>query len=91
MHSQTAVLVNEGRMVLLLLGGVFWWVFWCVFWACLFVVVRSFIKDSLTAFYVRLYNIGCKSERRNPLPPLHVLLFSFSSEASYIRTIAQTG
>ena len=47
-------------------------------------------------FYLRLYGVGhmvqdhSDSERGNPLPPLHGLLFSISSNIYFICTIPQT-
>ena len=46
---------------------------------------------------LRLYGVGhmvkdhSDSQRGNPLPPLHGLLFSISSKGSFICTIPQTG
>ena len=54
-------------------------------------------NDALITFYLRLYcvrhmvNDHSDSERGNPLPPLHRLLFSISSKGSFICTIPQTG
>ena len=47
--------------------------------------------------YLRLYGVGhtvkdhSDSERGNPLPPLHGLLFPISSKGSFICTLPQTG
>ena len=50
-------------------------------------------NDALNTFYLRLYGAEhmvmdhSDSERRNPLPPLHWLLFPISSKGSFICTI----
>ena len=54
------------------------------------------LNDALNTFYLRLYGFKhmvkdrSDSERRNPLLP-HGLLFSISSNGSFICTIPQTG
>ena len=54
-------------------------------------------NDTLNTFYLWLYGVRhmvkdySDSERGNPLPPLHGLLFSISSKGSFICTIPQTG
>ena len=53
-------------------------------------------NDALNTFYLRLYGVRhmvndhSDSERGNPLPS-HGLLFSYSSNGSFIATIPQTG
>ena len=53
-------------------------------------------NDALNIFYLRLYGVRhivkeySSSERGKSLPP-HGLLFSISSEGSFICTIPQTG
>ena len=53
-------------------------------------------NDALNTFYLRLYGVRymvkdhSDSERGNPLPPPHGLLFYFSSKGSFICTIPQT-
>ena len=48
--------------------------------------------DALNTFYLRLYSVehlvkdNSDSERGNPLPPLHGLLFPISSKGSFICT-----
>ena len=48
------------------------------------------VNDALNTFYSRLYGVrhmvkdNWDSERGNPLPPLHGLLFSTSSKGSYM-------
>ena len=50
-------------------------------------------NDALNTFYLRLYSAGhmvkdhSESERGNPLPPLHGLLFPISSKGCFICTI----
>ena len=50
-------------------------------------------NDALNTFYLRLYGVGhmvmchSDSERGNPLPPLHGLIFPVSSKGSFICTI----
>ena len=52
-------------------------------------------NDALNTFCLRLYDDGNvvkhdpDSERRNPLPPLHRLLFPISSKGSFMYTILQ--
>ena len=54
-------------------------------------------NDALNTFYLRLYLFRYMvkdhsgSERGNPLPPLHWLLFSISSKGYFICIIPQTG
>ena len=54
-------------------------------------------NDALNTFYLRLYGVRhmvkdhSNSERGNPLPPLHGLLFSITSKGYFICTIPQTG
>ena len=53
-------------------------------------------NDALKTFYLRLYGAmhmvkdHSDSERGNPLPPLHGLLFPFSSKGSFICITPQT-
>ena len=53
---------------------------------------NGLFNDALNTFYLRLYGVGhmvkdhSDSERGNPLPPLHGLLFPFSSMGSFICT-----
>ena len=54
------------------------------------------LNDALNTFYLRLYggnivNNHSDSERRNPLPLRHGLLFPISSKESFIYTIPQLG
>ena len=50
-------------------------------------------NDALNTFYLRLYGVGhmvkdhSDSERGNPLPSLHGLLFLINSKNSFISTI----
>ena len=54
-------------------------------------------NDALNTFYLRLYGVShmvkdhSDSERGNPLPALHGLLFLISSKDSFICNIPQTG
>ena len=53
-------------------------------------------NDTLDTFLIRLYGVGYMvkghsySERGNPLPPLHGLLFPISSKISFICTIPES-
>ena len=59
--------------------------------------INVLFNDALNIFYLRLYGVRhmvkdhSDSEKGNPLPPLHGLLFSISSKGSFICTIPQTG
>ena len=53
-------------------------------------------NDALNTFYLRLYGVGymvkkthSDSERVNPLPPLHGLLFPINSKGYFLCTIPQ--
>ena len=53
-------------------------------------------NKAVNTFYLWLYGVRhtkahSYSEKRNPLPPLHVLLFPIMSKGSFICTITQTG
>ena len=52
-------------------------------------------NDTFDTFYLQLYSVGhvkdhSDSERGNPLPPLHGLLFLHSSKGCFICIIPQT-
>ena len=59
--------------------------------------VNVLFNDALNTFNLRLYGVGhmvkdhSDSERGNPLPPLHGLLFPISSKGYFISTIPHTG
>ena len=54
-------------------------------------------NDTLKTFYLQLYGVEhmvkdhLDSERGNPFPPLHGLLFPISSKGAFICTVPQTG
>ena len=58
---------------------------------------NDLFNDALITFYFRLYGVihmvkyYSDSERVNPLPPLHGLLFLISGKGSFIYTPPQTG
>ena len=75
-------------------------------WSCLYNYHQTLLSrtlshvlfnDALNTFYLQLYGVGhmvkyhSDSERGNPLPPPHGLLFPINSKGSFICTIPQTG
>ena len=61
-----------------------------------YIFQRKLVYARKELFYLRLYGVGhmvkghSDSERGNPLPPLHGLIFPISSKDYFICTIQQT-
>ena len=51
---------------------------------------KYFFNNIFNTFYLWVYGVGPLGKKRNPLPPLHGLLFMISSKGSFIGTILQT-